>query len=293
MGSRTAESEHLVDHVVLLEKASRPYSAKPRPFLRWAGSKRFALIQVAQVLPRQFGTYFEPFLGGGSLFFLLEPCCAVISDSCAELIQTFEAVRDNVSAVCRFLRPLKPDRAQYYRIRAHRSKSRFKRAAEFVYLNKTCWNGLYRVNGAGHFNVPYGMPKSENIVDFANLRACAESLRKRTVILKTCDFEEALSGVRAGDLVYLDPPYVTGHTNNGFVDYNEVLFSWRDQERLARLAERLRRKGVHVLVSSPNHPAIRVLYPNFRPLILQRESTLASDVSKRQPVTELLFLPRE
>jgi len=281
----------LVDRDALLERAARPNSAKPRPFLRWAGSKRFALADIVRVLPSEFGTYFEPFLGAGSLFFLLQPPRAVLTDSCTELIDTFRAVRDNVSAVSRCVRPLRPSPEVYYRIRQRRSFGRFKRAAQFIYLNKVCWNGLYRVSSRGLFNVPYGMPRSQNIVDLQNLKACSRALQKPGVKLKACDFEEALSRVSAGDLVYLDPPYVTGHTNNGFVDYNEVLFSWHDQQRLARLADGLRRAGAHVLVSCANQPAVRKLYPRFTHSVLRRRSTLASDVSKRKPVTELLLIP--
>ncbi|MCK4850209.1 MAG: Dam family site-specific DNA-(adenine-N6)-methyltransferase [Phycisphaerae bacterium] len=281
---------HKIDTDDIFGRAKRPNSAIPRPFLRWAGSKRRLLSHLTEFLPPSFKTYFEPFLGSGALFFLLQADNAVLSDSCAELIDTFCAVRDNVSAVLRYLNPLKPNKALYYRIRESRSAGQFRRAAEFIYLNKTCWNGLYRVNSQGNFNVPYGLHRSDNISDVVNLRACAEALRKRTIRLSPSDFEEAVALAAAGDLVYLDPPYVTGHTNNAFIDYNNVLFSWKDQQRLAAVAEELRRRGAHVIVNNANHPAVRKLYRSFRKVSFSRYSTLASDASKRHLVREMLLV---
>jgi len=283
---------HSLDYEEILTRATKPYSAQPRAFLKWAGSKRLILPALVETLPERFARYYEPFLGGGSLFFLLRPRRAVLGDVCSELIETFKAVRDNPSAVVRYLRPLKPDKSTFYRIRANRSAGRFKRAAEFIYLNKTCWNGLYRVNAAGEFNVPYGLPKTNNVADFENLRACAKVLRQPGVSLRTGDFEGLVAEAARGDLVYLDPPYVTGHSNNAFIDYNEELFSWADQERLAVVAERLRRKGVHVIVSNANHSAVRRLYRHFQIRVISRSSTLASDSSKRRHVKEAILCPR-
>lgn len=224
-------------------RARHYLSTEPRPFLRWAGSKRARLQSLLSTLPGKFNTYREPFLGGASLFFLLQPRKAVLSDASGELIESFLAVRDNVSAVLRCLGPLRPRKSIYYRVRNARSSGRFQRAAEFIFLNKSCWNGLYRVNSDGAFNVPCGRPKTDFIVSESNLRACSRALRPQGVKLATCDFADALDGAQVGDLVYLDPPYVTGHRNNGLIDYNETLFSWDDQERLAKLALRRRERG--------------------------------------------------
>ncbi|MDA8118309.1 MAG: Dam family site-specific DNA-(adenine-N6)-methyltransferase [Actinomycetota bacterium] len=271
------------------ERASSPLSAQPRPFLRWVGSKRWLLKQMVDSLPSQFATYHEPFLGSGALFFLLSPTRASLSDRCSELIEVYKATKDDVSAIIGYLRPLQPDREVFYAMRNRRSRGRLKRAAEFMYLNKTCWNGLYRVNSEGRFNVPYGMPKTPFIADFANLRACARTLQAGDVRLRACDFETALESVESGDLVYLDPPYVNGHNNNGFVDYNEILFSWEDQKRLAKRAQQLADDGAYVIVTNAHHNEVLELYRGFACHTLGRVSTLASNPGRRVRVREALL----
>ena len=247
------------------------------------------LRQFVDAIPATYGTYREPFVGGGSLFFLLRPKRAALSDSCADLIATYEAVRDNCAAVLRYLAPLRPDRDLFYEIRSNRSGGRYKRAAEFIYLNKTCWNGLYRVNGDGEFNVPYGAPKTDNIIDPFNLRACAAAIRRPGVRFEVADFEGALLAAVPGDFVFLDPPYVTRHNNNGFVDYNELIFSWDDQLRVAAAANRLAAEGVNVLVTNAFHRDVLELYDGFNVRPLDRPSTIAASASKRGAVTEALL----
>jgi DNA adenine methylase len=281
-------AEQTIDRDAMLARAALPLSATPRPFLRWAGSKRALLPSIVETMPIRFATYREPFLGGGSLFFLLQPRSAVLSDSCADLIETFRAVRDNASAVLRYLAPLDLSRETFYSVRADRSSGRFKRAAEFIYLNKACWNGLYRVNARGEFNVPYGAPKTANVIDHANLLACAGALASVSLI-ECADFEATLADARPGDLVFLDPPYVTKHNNNGFVDYNQRLFSWEDQERLAREARRLADIGAHVIVTNAMHDDVLDLYDGFARRTVRRTSTLASAKHARGRVEEALF----
>jgi len=244
---------------------------------------------LIEVLPERYRVYREPFLGSGALFFLLRPKHAVLSDSCRELISTFEAVRDHPVGVLRFLAPLKPDKERFYEIRGARSRGPAKRAAEFIYLNKTCWNGLYRVNGAGQFNVPYGAPKSDLIAEPENLRACSGALAQSGIELAVAPFDTALSGVGEGDLVFLDPPYVTTHNNNGFVDYNERLFSWDDQVKASEVAASAADAGAHVVVTNAYHDDVIALYKGFRTRELCRHSTLASDSSARGPVKEAIL----
>ncbi len=281
------------DHSLLADRAAAPLSAEPRPFLKWAGSKRRFLPMLLRHIPRRFGRYFEPFLGGGALFFLLRPQSAVLADACAELIETYEAVRNNPSAVCRYIKPLRPDKDLYYSIRGQRSVGRYKRAAEFIYLNKMCWNGLYRVNKRGEFNVPFGRPRSDYVADDTNIRSCSAALATDDVRLTVSDFEGALENAARGDLVFLDPPYVTGHQNNGFIDYNETLFSWDDQRRLADVAKELRAKGVHVLVTNADHPSIINLYGGFVPHRLSSHSTISGKNLGRRRTSELLLVAKE
>jgi DNA adenine methylase len=279
-----------LDREAVAARAKRSLSSTPRPFLRWAGSKRRLLSHLVGVLPARFRVYHEPFLGGGSLFFLLRPRMALLGDTCSELIDTYQAVSVNPAAVLRYLAPLKVDRSTYYKIRGNRSDGEFKRAAQFVYLNKAGWNGLYRVNSSGEFNVPFGAPKSDNLIDRANLVRCAATLAAPGVSLSCRDFNISLAEVSRGDLVFLDPPYVTRHNNNGFVDYNERLFSWADQERLAAEAARLAEIGAQVIVCNANHSDIVALYPGFTSVEVVRPSTLASSRHARGRVSEAIFV---
>jgi len=278
-----------VDFDDVRRRSRQSLAATPRAFLRWAGSKRAVLPQLVELLPRTFRTYREPFLGGGSLFFLLQPQRAVITDSCAELIQTFEAVRDHPGRILQYIDPMKPDKRAFYAMRDQRSRGHIKRAAEFIYLNKTCWNGLYRVNAEGRFNVPYGAPKSDTIVDESNLRACSAALREPGVELAIAQFDSAMEGVAEGDLVFLDPPYVTRHNNNGFVDYNERLFSWEDQVKAAEVAMEAADAGAHVIVTNAYHDEVLDLYEGFDIQSLRRHSTLASASTARGPVREAIL----
>lgn len=268
--------------------AFQRFSNEPRPFLKWAGSKQALLPHLLDLIPTNFNTYYEPFLGGGALFFLLEPSKAILSDACEPLIETFKAVRDNPSAVLRLLNGRKISKTAYYETRNNPGTGRFRKASDFIYLNKTCWNGLYRVNSNGGFNVPFGHPRSnQKIVDASNLHACSEALSKAKI--SVVDFGKAVEDAKKGDFVYFDPPYVTGHNNNGFRDWNETLFSWSDQERLARVARVLANRGVHVVVSNAHHSDILKLYKGFKSRSFYRSSTLASAPEKRGVVQEVIF----
>lgn len=268
----------------------RPMSAMPRPFLRWAGSKRAVARHIVEHLPRSFGTYWEPFLGSGALFFLLQPDRAVLGDACEPLMETYRAVRDSPDDVLEHIGGFVVSREAYYEVRAQEPRDPARAAARFLYLNRTAFNGLYRVNGRGVFNVPYGRPKSATLVDDDNLRACSALLGRAGVSLSVGDFEATLDGVRSGDFVYLDPPYVTSHNDNGFIDYNQRLFSWDDQVRLARSARDLGRQGAYVVVSNADHGAVAELYEGFTRIRIERSSTLASDRNSRRRVTEALFV---
>lgn len=272
-----------------LPVAAGRFSAIPRPFLKWAGSKQALLQQITPILPKTFGRYYEPFLGSGALFLHLKPKRATLTDASDELVQTWLGIRDHCDHVVKVLAPLKPDKDLFYELRSNRALDRATRAAEFIYLNRSCWNGLYRVNSRGEFNVPYGAPKSNFIFDETNLRACSALLAQSEVSIRRSDFEPAVSRARAGDLVFLDPPYVTKHNYNGFRDWNEKLFGWSDQERLARVATRLADRGVSVVIANAAHDDVAALYRDFKSVTLRRTSTLASDATKRGRTTESLF----
>ena len=201
-------------------------------------------------------------------------------------------MRYDVDEVIRHLRLYKHDSSTYYRARASRPKTDAQRAARFIYLNKTCFNGLYRVNRQGHFNVPFGRHTQKLVVcDESQLRAASSVLRIAT--LKKGDFMVGIANATHGDTVYCDPPYTTAHEMNGFIEYNARVFSWDDQHRLADAAAAARDRGAFVAISNADHPSIRQLYVRnhgFIPISIERWSTMAASPSKRFPTRELLLV---
>jgi DNA adenine methylase len=266
------------------------------PFLKWAGGKRRLRESILPHLPLPASDrrYFEPFLGGGAVFFSLLPKQAILSDLNPELIEAFIAVRDDVESVIARLAGLRNEHTEFYRMRAKQPRTRVGRAARFIYLNKTCFNGLFRVNLLGEFNVPFGRHGPRlNVCDENQLRSA--SLALADTELATSDFGPILRRARAGDVVYLDPPYTVAHSNNGFIEYNARVFSWKDQYRLARIAERLLDRDVYVAISNASHPSIRKLYTanrRFRVVNIHRASTMAGASSRRIRTSEYLLVPR-
>jgi DNA adenine methylase len=261
---------------------------KAEPFLRWAGAKRKYTKLLLNYLPKRYETYYEPFLGAGSLFFATDPPRAVLGDVIEPLMETYSAVRDHPMPLWHELQKWPVDKATYYETRALVPRNKIEHAAQFIYLNKTCWNGLYRVNRSGGFNVPYGMPKSQNVASPANLVACSNAL-KRSTELYTQDFELTLQRAQYCDFAFLDPPYVTTHTKNGFVEYNESLFSWADQCRLAQVVKDLDQRGVKFLMTNADHESVIQLYQGFDIQKFERLSTIASNRQHRRQVSELLI----
>jgi DNA adenine methylase len=257
------------------------------PFLRWAGGKRWLSRKLVCALRADFKSYHEPFLGSGALFFALRPSKAHLSDSNRELINAFRVVRDKPDDLVHALRSFRYNREEYYRIRAESPSGDIDRAARFIFLNRTCWNGLYRVNRAGTFNVPYGRrvrPAGwghERILEASELLQDAE--------IECRDFEDSLRRVRPGEFVFADPPYTVAHGNNGFILYNEKIFSWGDQERLARVLMRATDRGVHFVLTNADHPSIRDLYSGFELRPIARSSIIAADSINRRHVSELLI----
>lgn len=262
--------------------------SEARPFLRWAGGKQWIARIAYHLSPPNFtGTYFEPFLGAANLFLALRPKHAVLSDINKELIRTYRAVAKNVEAVIAELRQCRSTKRSYLAMRKMRPRALIPSAVRFIYLNKTAWNGLYRVNPRGEFNVPYGGRRDLRICPDDRLRT-ASPLFRRAKFLHD-DFEHAVSPAKKGDFVYLDPPYITGHTNNGFLSYNSKLFSWDDQVRLSTVAKRLAERGVFVMVSNANHSAVSALYNGFFRYIVERNSLIGGWDGTRGRVSETLL----
>lgn len=270
------------------EASGYPEGARAvRPFLKWAGGKQWLAERISVLATRTCGRYYEPFVGGGSVFFAIRPSEAFLSDLNPRLIEVYQIVRDKPVELIERLGSWHNTRDQYYAIRASEYRNRVDRAAQFIFLNKTCWNGLYRVNRAGRFNVPYGHYLGRSIFCKDELIRASNALRAAS--LKSLDFEDAVHDAGAGDFVYLDPPYTTLHTNNGFRRYNERLFSWEDQVRLSTVALELAGRGSHVVVSNADHAETRALYPSFSCARVARKSRIAANPRYRVNTCEVIL----
>jgi DNA adenine methylase len=262
------------------------------PFLKWAGGKRWLAPMLVKAHGRSGGRLVEPFLGSGATFFALRPEQALLADANADLIDTYIGVRDHVDDVISILEGLDVTPETFAEIRAASPSTTPERAARFVYLNRTAFNGIYRVNRRGEFNVPFGCKEGTTSVDPDALRACSAALANAEI--RIGDFRSSIAACGPGDFVYLDPPYTVRHNQNGFNRYNERLFSWEDQIALAAEAARLRERGAKVLVSNADHGSIRALYASdaFRIRRFKRLSRMAASTAHRGPTTEILIESR-
>lgn len=262
-------------------------SSSLTPLLKWPGGKRLLAKQIISLSPVRFRCYFEPFLGGGAVFFSLSPAQAVISDSDGELINCYLQIRDHPDLVIDRLRRFKNSEEEYYRVRSSRPRTDVGRAARLMYLISLSFNGIYRLNRLGQFNVPYGRKTHLRVCNPERIREISHALARAH--LKCCDFGVSLSAARSGDLVYLDPPYTVAHGSNGFLKYNAKIFSWEDQERLASVAHSLVARGCSVVVSNADHSSIRALYKGFNVLQVRRPSNIAANRKFRVSTTECIF----
>lgn len=247
-----------------------------KPFLKWAGGKRWLADRASFSLPEYSGTYFEPFVGGGAIFFSrVASGPSVLSDLNPRLIETYKVVRDNLAELKTLLRfhHVRHNKAYYYNLRSQTLANEVERAAQFMYLNRTCWNGLYRENLRGQFNVPIGT-KFKIFDPEEDLEAV--SLKLKSAQLFTSDFEEIMSMAGEGDLIFADPPYTTAHNFNGFVKYNETVFAWSDQIRLRDASVDARKRGAHVIITNAYHASILDLYQDAISVNEVHRSTIIS-----------------
>lgn len=262
-----------------------------RPFLKWLGGKRWLTPIIAERLPEaSFNRYFEPFLGGGAFYFHFRLVPAALSDINADLVNTFIQVRDRPETLVARLKKLRADADTYYEMRRTYPKTGIEKAVRFLYLNRTAFAGVYRINKQGRFNVPFG-----NYADGLGRLWKDDLLVKASCALQEaeiacCDFEVAIERAGVGDLVYCDPTYVTAHNNNGFRKYNEKSFSWSDQERLALACRRAVDRGAAVIVSNACHDEIRYLYQDFEAIVVERPSVVCPTPSKRRIVKEYVLI---
>jgi len=228
-------------------------------------------------------------MGGGAVFLHLAPETAALSDVNADLINFYRCIRSDWKKLHAGLERLQVQHSEpfYYRTRSSAPRTSLNKALRFLYLNRTCFNGIYRVNKQGEFNVPIGTKQNVVLVtdDFFNVAKRLKSAR-----LRCEDFEPAIERAERGDLIFADPPYTVNHNLNGFLKYNESIFSWDDQIRLHQALRRAIRRGVKVIVTNANHESVRTLYSDFKTLrILARSSVMAADVSSRAKTTEILI----
>ena len=262
------------------------------PFLRWAGGKTWLLPQLSVLLlDLEFRNYYEPFLGSGTAFFSLKGNHnSFLSDMNEDLIRTYQAIKDSPERVYEALIRLKNTEEEYYRIRSMTCRSTVTKAARFIYLNQTSYNGLYRVNSKGEYNVPYGFRKSLKF-DWSRLKNASRFLVKQNAVLTHQDFEAALAGVECEDFVFLDPPYtVSKDDENGFIAYNEKIFSLDDQKRLRRCIDAIKSKNAYYLLTNAYHPTILSIFGNGDTCIeVQRQSCIGGKNARRGLVREYVF----
>lgn len=259
-----------------------------QPFLKWAGGKRWLFSpEFIENLP-PFTRYIEPFLGGGAGFFCIEPKKSLVSDLNADLITMYECIRDDYKAIVDRLQYHQEMHSQehYYATRGQMPETRQDQAARFLYLNRTCWNGLYRLNLRGEFNVPIGS-KDAVMLPTDDFKYASQLLSN--AIIKNCDFEETIAQATEGDLVFADPPYTVAHNNNGFIKYNEKIFSWGDQIRLRDALRAAKSRGAKVIVTNAYHESVRDLYSDgFTLHEVPRQSVISGQSRGRKAVSELL-----
>lgn len=276
---------------------------QPCPIVKWAGGKSQLLSQFEPFFPADFRRYLEPFVGGGAVFFYLysqgrlDGKESILIDRLEELINVYRVTRDHlqdlIGALCQH-EPYKHDADYYYEVRAwdrrpdYRQRGDVERAARFIYLNRTCYNGLYRVNRKGQFNVPFGRYRNPTICDADNLRLVHRSLQG--VVLEVGDFGRCLELASPGDFVYLDPPYHPLSKTAYFTSYTSAAFSAKDQQRLAATFEELNQRGCQIMLSNSYTDSIRELYEGHEQVRVQAIRAISSKPDQRGAISELLVM---
>lgn len=271
---------------------------KGKPFVKWAGGKRQIVDKLLMYAPDEFNTYYEPFVGGGALLFELSPKKAVINDSNKELINVYNVLRneEKFKKMCSILNTYEKNNSEefYYELRnKDRNKSSFdrlsdyKRAGRTIYLNKACFNGLYRVNSKNEFNVPFGKKTKVNTYDIGNLITVSNYLTMNDIKILNVDFEDSVKDAQKGDFIYFDPPYDS--ETSIFNSYTEEGFGKEEQRRLAKVYKELSNKGCYVMLSNNNTTLIKELYKDFNIHIIEAKRSINSNGKKRGKVEEIII----
>ena len=273
---------------VVLEKLQQ----ETYPIVKWVGGKRQLMFELLKNMPENYNRYFEPFIGGGALFFELQPDNAYISDMNEELINLYKVVRDNVDELVADLQKHDISKEYFMEIRnidrteEYKNWSNIQKASRFIYLNRTCFNGMYRVNSKGEFNVPFGHYKNPRILDENNLINCSNLLQKTEI--KHADFSEILKKIKKGDFVYFDPPYVPLSETSSFTSYTKDGFDIDMQFKLRDVCDELDSIGVKFLLSNSDTKLVNELYENYNIKKVFASRQINANADGRGKITEVL-----
>ena len=267
------------------------------PILKWVGGKRQLLSEIIPLIDESCDNYVEPFIGGGAVLFRLQPKKAIINDYNTELINVYRTVRDDLDGLVALLKEHEKYNSSdyYYEVRAldrtpdFDKMSNLEKAARIIYLNKTCYNGLYRVNSLGQFKSPYGRYKNPNIVNEVVLRAISKYLNRNEISIRSGDYKDVLNDIEKNSFVYLDPPYMPISSSSSFTGYTEGGFGYDKQVELKEECDKLNSKGVHFLQSNSDCEEIRELYKDYRIKVVKAKRAINSDAKKRGQINEVLI----
>jgi DNA adenine methylase len=267
------------------------------PFLKWVGGKRQIMPSIVELLPKNIGrlNYVEPFIGGGAVLFHLQPQNAIINDFNSELINVYEVVRDNLDELIQDLKTHRNEADYFYELRGldrtdgFNNLTNIQKASRVIYLNKTCFNGLYRVNNSGEFNSPFGKYKNPNIVNEPTLKAVNRFLNQNNIIIQTGDYANVLENIPENSFVYLDPPYHPISESSNFTGYIQGGWDMWDQIRLREVCDNLNERGIKFLLSNSSAQLIKDQYQNYQINIVKANRSINSDASNRGEIDELLI----
>lgn len=267
------------------------------PFLKWVGGKRQLMPSIVELLPKNIKelNYIEPFIGGGAVLFHLQPKNAIINDFNDELINVYSVIKNNLNELIVDLKKHENNADYFYQIRSldrteeFTSLTSIQRASRIIFLNKTCFNGLYRVNNSGEFNAPFGRYKNPNIVNEPTLKAVNKYLNSNNIILSSGDYEDVLTEINENSFVYLDPPYHPISENSNFTGYVQGGWDIFDQTRLRDTCNELNKKGVKFLLSNSSSPIIKDLYEEYKITTVKANRSINSNGADRGEVDEFLI----
>lgn len=276
-----------------LESIATLPEVKVKPFLRWAGGKSWFIKKIDDFLPDSINNYFEPFLGGASIFIHLKSNNLIhgdsfLSDSNSSLVNSYNILSKDPKALLKKLKAFENTKGCYYEIRDTKYKNKIDKAAQFIYLNRTSFNGIYRENLKGEYNVPYGNKTYKELFDEENLIQVSKLLQDAKV--STFDFMDIKPLIKKGDFIFLDPPYTVAHQHNGFVKYNQKIFSWEDQIKLKEFVEYLISIEVNFVLTNASHNSIDELYKGIgKHIYLKRPSVIGGKNAKREMYEEIII----